>query len=94
MHNKALVALAAALLATHGAANAAVTRLEIAKRVPFAAGQAYGNTGAYERIAGRFYGELDPKDPANAGIVLPDNVRVYQFASTQHVSTANILNAP
>ena len=69
MPNKILVALAAALLATHGASNAAVTRVEIAKRVPFAAGQAYGNTGAYERITGRFYGELDPKEPANAGIV-------------------------
>jgi hypothetical protein len=50
-------------------AEAAVTRLEITHREPFAAGQAYGSAGAYEKVVGRFLGELDPAHPLNAGIV-------------------------
>lgn len=62
------LALAAALLAASGVALAAVTRIEISKRQPFAAGLAYGNSGAYERLTGKFYGELDPAHASNAGI--------------------------
>jgi hypothetical protein len=51
------------------AADAAVTRVEISRREPFAAGQPFGAVGAYERIVGRFHGELDPADPLNAVIV-------------------------
>ncbi len=61
--------LALLILSSCTFAQAAVTKIEVTKRTPFAGGQAYGSTGAYERITGRFYGELDPKDPANAGIV-------------------------
>src|SRR2546428_4270058 len=46
-----------------------VTRVEILERQPFAAGQAFGAAGPYERLSGRFYGELDPAHAANAGIV-------------------------
>ena len=51
-------------------ADARVTRIEITKTEPFAAGQAFGNTGAYEKVIGRFHGELDPKSPPNAVILL------------------------
>lgn len=37
-----------------GPAHAALTRVEITKREPFAGGMAFGNSGAYERIQGRF----------------------------------------
>src|SRR5471030_1922720 len=50
-------------------ADARVTKIEIAKREPFAAGQAFGNVGAYEKVVGRFRGELDPKNPLDAVIV-------------------------
>ncbi len=50
-------------------ANARVTRIEIAKREPFAAGQAFGSTGSYEKIVGRYHGVLDPAHSLNAGIV-------------------------
>ena len=49
-------------------ADAAVTRIDVQRRETFA-GPGFGNTGAYERIVGRFYGELDPEHPLNRDIV-------------------------
>jgi hypothetical protein len=56
---------AAAVLLLIPAAEARVTRLEIAKRQPFAVGQAFGPVGFYELLEGRFHGEIDPKHPLN-----------------------------
>src|ERR1700687_2883170 len=56
------------VMATPTAA-ARVTKPDIAKREPFAAGQAFGNVGAYEKVVGRFRGELDPTSPLNTVIV-------------------------
>lgn len=36
---------------------------EITKQEPFAAGQTFATVGAYEKVVGRFRGELDPKSP-------------------------------
>ena len=58
-----------ALIAATAAADARVTRIEISKQEPFAAGQTFGSVGAYEKVIGRFHGELDPKSPLNAVIV-------------------------
>ena len=67
---KRLLLLGCASLALIAAsAQARVTRIEITKQEPFAAGQAFGNVGAYEKVVGRFRGELDPKSPLNAVIV-------------------------
>jgi hypothetical protein len=57
------------LLALTSAADARVTRIEISKQEPLAAGQTFGSTGAYEKVIGRFHGELDPAQPLNAAIV-------------------------
>src|SRR3954453_23623179 len=57
------------LILTTAVAEARVTRLEVNRQEPFAAGQAFGNVGAYEKVVGRFHGELDPAHPLNAGIV-------------------------
>src|SRR4051794_11792127 len=65
---RTLISAAAILLFT-GAADARVTRIEIGRSEPFAANQQFGDTGAYQKIVGRFYGELDPSHPLNAGIV-------------------------
>ena len=48
---------------------AEVTRIEITAQAPFAGGKAFGTTGPYVRVAGRFHGELDPTHPANRNIV-------------------------
>ncbi len=48
---------------------AAVERVEILVREPFAEGQAFGEVGAYERIKGRLHYAVDPDDPANADVV-------------------------
>jgi hypothetical protein len=72
-------ALAGALILASAAAFPAVTRIEITKREPFAVGKEFGSVGAYERVQGRFYGELDPKHPLNRGVVdlnlAPKNAR-------------------
>ncbi len=60
--------------------DARVTRIVIDEKVSpaFCKGDAcpaYGDAGAYEQIAGRAYGELDPRDPLNALIQDIDLVR-------------------
>jgi hypothetical protein len=46
--------------------------LDIQKVEPLADGAPFGEVGAYERVIGTARGEVDPKDPANAGIALID----------------------
>lgn len=63
------LALAAPVLAAAATpALARITRIEIAKVEPAFGGQAWGDIGAYERVTGKAYGEVDPRDPANAVI--------------------------
>ena len=61
--------LAVSLLLTVTAAQARVTRIEILRTEPFAGGEAFGSVGAYEKVVGRFHGELDPALQLNAIIV-------------------------
>lgn len=51
------------------AADAKITRIVIDKREPFAGGYEFPVTGAYEKLVGKAYGEVDPKNPLNQGIV-------------------------
>jgi len=48
---------------------AEVTRFEILQRDDFAGGQEFGEVGAYERIAGRVFYEVDPDAEANQHVV-------------------------
>lgn len=69
---RALVAAAsAAVVATTAfvSAQAAVERVEVLERTPFAGGASFGDVGPYEKIRGRAYFALDPNAPANAVIV-------------------------
>ncbi|MCJ2080306.1 alpha/beta hydrolase domain-containing protein [Methylobacterium sp. J-090] len=50
-------------------AQARIVGIDIATVEPFADGVEFGAAGAYERLVGSARGELDPADPANAGIV-------------------------
>ena len=67
MTRAALAALLTLLLAS--SVEAAVTRVEITRREPFAGGHAFDGAGAYEKVVGRVHGELDPAHPMNRGIV-------------------------
>src|SRR4051812_2234709 len=58
----------ALLLAWAWPAWARVDRVEIVSRQPFAAGTAFGKTGAYEKLRGRAWFVLDPDAPPNAPI--------------------------
>src|SRR5215472_13821121 len=58
---------ACVLLVCATGAHARVTRVVVEKREsPGFGGQAFGKAGPYEILSGRFYGELDPKDPHNS----------------------------
>src|SRR5262245_39125805 len=71
MGTVSLLALSAAgVLITAPAAEARVTKIQItSKESPTFGGYVFKDVGAYEKIAGKAYGELDPKDPKNAVIV-------------------------
>jgi hypothetical protein len=61
-------ALAALALASPEAA-ARITRIQITSTAPAYGGVAIGAVGAYERVVGKAFGELNPIDPLNSVIV-------------------------
>src|SRR5579862_8453233 len=75
----------AALLAP---AHARITRIVIEHRdSPAYKGESFGDAGRYERLSGRAYGEIDPKDPLNAIITdlqfAPRNARgMVEYSAT------------
>lgn len=46
-----------------------ITRIVIEKKETFAEGYEFPITGAYEKLVGKVYGEVDPKKPLNKVIV-------------------------
>ena len=76
---KRALRVAAAIVLCAGGAEARITRVEILKSEPAFGGATFGDAGAYLRLTGRVSGELDPADPANAGIqdisLAPRNAR-------------------
>ena len=74
------------------ALHARVTRVVIEQREsPAYKGQAFGKAGQYEILSGRFYGELDPRDPHNAIItdiqLAPRNARgMVEYSATFAIS--------
>ncbi len=80
MQQRHLCALAAAAcFAASAPAAARIVRLEIAKTEPAFGGRSFGAAGAYERVTGKAFGEVDPALPANAIIqdigLAPKNAR-------------------
>jgi hypothetical protein len=59
------LALALALVAAVPTAKARITRIEIVRAEPAFAGQLFEPVGAYTRLSGRAYGEVDPTLPQN-----------------------------
>lgn len=64
-----LMILFAVLIVAQKPAAAAIERVEVLVREPFAGGKAFGEIGAYERIKGRLHYAVDPDDPVNAGVI-------------------------
>ncbi len=65
-----VVFAAALLLVAASAADARITKIRIVtKESPTFGGYAFKGVGQYEKLVGKAYGELDPNDPKNAGIV-------------------------
>ena len=71
MGTASLLALSVgAVLVASPAAQARVTKIQItSKESPTFGGYAFKGVGAYEKIVGKAFGELDPNDPRNAVIV-------------------------
>jgi hypothetical protein len=63
------VTVAAALLAWAPEALARVTHIQITRIEPVFEGASFGAAGPYEKVVGRAFGEVDPDDPLNRGIV-------------------------
>ena len=56
-------------LACASAAQAEVTRIEIASRTDVLAEKSFGDTGPYEKMVGKVFFAVDPAHPANKRIV-------------------------
>ena len=65
----ALVAFALCAAALPRAGQARVVALVVESRQPFVGGVSWGTAGAYERLLGTAFMEVDPRDPLNALIV-------------------------
>ncbi len=61
--------VAAAIVAIPASARAHVVRVQINSRSLIGGGYAFGSAGAYERITGRVFIELDPRNPHDTAIV-------------------------
>src|SRR5689334_1981795 len=83
-----MVSRAAVLLLCTLSIHAHVTRVVIENREsPAYAAKSFGKAGPYELLTGRFFGELDPKDPRNAIIndiqLAPRNARgMVEYSAT------------
>src|SRR5499426_4794478 len=67
MMKHTLAVVAVGFMCSVAVGEARVTRIEVVKVEPVPAAQANGQAvPPYERISGKFYGELDPADPKNA----------------------------
>ena len=70
---------AACLAASVATADARIVRFEVTADEPAFNGASFGQVGAYRRIAGRAFGEVDPAHPGNAIIqdisLAPRNAR-------------------
>ena len=83
-----IVIAATAILICAAALPARVTRIVIEQREsPAYGGRVFGKAGQYEMLSGRFFGEIDPKDPHNALIMdiafAPRNARgMVEYSAT------------
>jgi hypothetical protein len=70
---------------------AEITKIVIEKREPFANGNEFGVSGAYEKLVGKAYGEVDPKNPLNKIIVGLDRAPVNSRGRVEYWADVFIL---
>src|SRR4030088_3120293 len=80
MKPNTLLALAASAVFAVPLAEARITKIEIkSTESPTFEGRIFGAVGAYEKLRGKAFGEVDPRDPRNAVItdieLAPRNAR-------------------
>src|SRR5713226_1350521 len=71
--------------------HAMITRIVIEKRELFADGHEFPVTGAYEKLVGRAYGEVDPKKPLNKILVNLDKAPKNQHGHVEYWTDIFIL---
>ena len=92
MTKHTLAVAAVAFMCSVAVGQAHVTRIEVLKVEPVPAVQADGEAvPAYERISGRFYGELDPRDPKNALITDIQLARKNARGLVEYVGTFSLM---
>ena len=64
-----VITILIALFCLPATSSAEITKIVIEKREPFANGHEFGVTGAYEKLIGKAYGEVNPDTKHNKGIV-------------------------
>jgi len=64
-----VITILIALFCLPATSSAEITKIVIEKREPFADGHEFGVTGAYEKLIGKAYGEVNPDTKHNKGIV-------------------------
>src|SRR5262245_12683763 len=64
-----LIALSILLILVPAFSSAEITKVVIDKREPFANGYEFGVTGAYEKLVGKAYGDVNPETKHNKVIV-------------------------
>jgi hypothetical protein len=65
--------------------------VEIERIEPLAAGAAFGDAGAYERVIARAKGEVDPAHPGNKGIALIDKAPLNERGKVEYATDLFIL---
>src|SRR5436853_7464496 len=66
MKAKTLLALAAGVVLVAPSVEARITKIEITSvESPTFEGRTFGSVGAYEKLRGKAYGEVDPRDRRN-----------------------------
>jgi hypothetical protein len=86
-----LVALLAMVVLSWSLAEARITRIEVTKVESAFGGQTFGDVGAYERVIGRAYGEVNPSLPVN--VIIQDIGRAPRNAKglVEYVTDIDIL---
>ena len=85
-------AIAIGIVCSVTAGQARVTRIEIVKTEPAAPGtQTPAGAPPYERLSGKFYGELDPGDPKNALITDIQSAPRNAHGKVEYVGTFSLM---
>ena len=82
---------AVSILLVASEARAQITRIDLAVvESPALDGRSFGEVGTYERLRGRFYGEIDPADTRHRGIVNLEHAPLNADGRVEYSTTVEI----